>query len=53
MVLKLDVEWSKAVAWKVVMELYGMVGLGFMEWTSVLSGFYHDCDIFICRDGPK
>ena len=33
MVLKLDVEWSKAVAWKVVMELYGMVGLGFMEWT--------------------
>ena len=33
MVLKLDVEWSKAVAWKIVMELYGMVGLGFMEWT--------------------
>ena len=33
MVLKLDVEWSKEVAWKIVMELYGMVGLDFMEWT--------------------
>ena len=33
MVLRLDVEWSKEVGWKIVMELYGMVGLDFMEWT--------------------
>ena len=49
MVLRLDVEWSKEVAWKIDMELYGMVSLDFMDF----SGFYHNCDIFICRDGPK
>ena len=53
MVLRFDVEWSKAVGWKIVMELYGMVSVDFMEWTSVLGGFYHNCDICIFRDGPK